>query len=236
MLRILTELDELDGSMSSSQANPTGRLRIDVGSSVAVMCLIPALPQFFERYPDIEIDLGATDRTVDLLGENVDCVIRAGEITDQSLVARRIGQLTFTTAATPEYLQRFGEPQHPSELDTEHQVVGYFNAGTGKHYPLEFVRGAEVIEIKGQHKISTNDGNAYLAAAMAHLGIVQAPLFMLRDHIEAGRLVPILQQWTSVALPVHIVYPPNRHISNKLRVFVDWAAELFSREHWLRAN
>lgn len=232
VMRILAELEELDGSMSSSQALPTGRLRIDISAPLALLVLIPALPTFHARYPDIQIDLGVTDRTVDLVSENVDCVVRAGEISDQSLIARRIGQFGFITAASPNYLARYGEPAHPSDLERGHIVVNYFSAGSSRTFPFEFQRGDENLEINGRHLFATNDGNTYVAAGLEGYGVVQVPIFMAREHIDAGRLKQVLAEWTHDAVPLHVVYPPNRHLSNKLRVFVDWAAELFAREPW----
>ena len=115
-LRLITELEELDGSMALSRINPKGRLRVDVGTSLAILVIIPALASFYERYPEIQIDLGVTDRPVDLVGENVDCVIRGGNLSDQSLIARRVAEMNFITCAAPSYLQKHGEPQHPSDL------------------------------------------------------------------------------------------------------------------------
>ena len=234
VVRILTELDDLDGTMSSSQALPTGRLRVDISASLALLTLIPALPSFHARYPDIQIDLGVTDRSVDLISENVDCVLRAGEITDQTLVARRIGQFGFITSAAPSYLAKHGEPQHPRDLENGHLVVNYFSARTGRPLPIELSRDGETIEVKGRHLVATNDGNAYIAAALEGYGVVQAPTFMVQEHIEAGRLKQVLADWATDTMPMHIVYPPNRHLSNKLRVFVDWAAELFARDPHLQ--
>lgn len=231
VMRILNELEELDGAMSSSQALPTGRLRIDISASLALLVLIPALPTFHARYPDIQIDLGVTDRTVDLVGENVDCVIRAGQITDQSLIARRIAQFGFTTAASPNYLARHGEPLHPSDLEKNgHTVVKYFSTGSPRTYPLEFQRGTEKLVIDGRYLFASNEGNAYMAAGLQGYGVIQAPAFMVREHIDAGRLKAVLTDWTQEAMPLHIVYQPNRHLSNKLRVFVDWTAELFAQD------
>ncbi|MDF2118647.1 LysR family transcriptional regulator [Roseiarcaceae bacterium H3SJ34-1] len=229
-VRLLTELDDLDSSMSSSQALPSGRLRVDISASFALLLLIPALPGFHARYPDIQIDLGVTDRSVDLISENVDCVIRAGEILDQSLIARRIGSISFMTSAAPAYLARYGEPAHPSDLEKGHMAVNYFSAGNGRLLPLEFIRDGETLEIKARHLFATNDGNAYVAAALAGYGIIQAPHFMVQHHLDSGELKPVLTDWTTDPMPMHIVYPPNRHLSNKLRVFVDWTAELFARD------
>jgi len=229
-LRVLSEIDELESSMSRAKANPRGRLRIDVGASVGQLLLIPALPDFYERYPDIQIDLGVSDRPVDLIGENVDCVLRGGELTDQSLVARRIGEFHTIVCASPDYLKRHGVPKHPHELeDGDHTMVSFFSHSTGRVFPFAFRKGNEQIEVQGRHKLSVNDSNANLAAGVAGLGIVRISTFMAQSHIDAGRLQPVLLDWCSESIPIHVVYPPNRHLSAKLRVFVDWVAELFAR-------
>ena len=231
-LRILSEMDELESSMSRAKANPRGRLRIDVGAAVGQLLLIPALPDFHARYPDIQIDLGVSDRPVDLIGENVDCVLRGGEITDQSLVARRIGEFHLILAATPSYLQRHGTPAHPSELEDErHRVVNFFSHRTGRPYPFHFTKGDEKIELTAQHIVSVNDSSANLAAGLAGLGIVRTTTFQAQQHFASGALVPLLLDWCADTIPIHVVYPPNRHLSTKLRVFVDWAAEPVSYTH-----
>lgn len=129
--RLLNDFDDIEASMTNAQANPTGRLRIDVGTSVARQIILPALATFCDRYPEIQVDLGVSDRTVDLISDNVDCVIRAGELSDQSLVARRIGTLHFVTVASPAYVKRYGIPQHPNDIEKRHHVVSYFRAPRG---------------------------------------------------------------------------------------------------------
>lgn len=228
-LAILNDIDELDGSLSSAQAAPRGHLRIDLSPSLATQVLVPALPDFVARFPDISLDVGCTDRPVDLLSENVDCVIRVGAIHDPALVARRVGELHFVAAAAPSYVARHGLPSHPRDFERGHRMVRYFSAQTGRYYPFEFSRGDEVIEVTGRDGVALNEGNAYIAAGLAGLGVVQSPLFQIEHHLAAGRLVPVLVGWEAGAMPVHVVYPPSRHLSNRLRVFVDWVAELFAR-------
>lgn len=228
-LALLNDLEELDSSMSASQANPRGRLRIDLSPSLAVNVLIPALPDFLARYPDIQVDVGCTDRPVDLLGENVDCVIRVGEIRDPSLIARRIGQMSFLTSAAPSYIAVHGIPRHPRELESEHVVVRYFSEATGRYFDYEFRRDGEVIEVAGRYRVACNDGVAYLAAGLAGMGVLQAPAFMVGPHVATGALVPVLEGWDFEPMPIHVVYAPNRHLSNRLRVFVDWVADRFAR-------
>src|SRR5690606_38390612 len=124
--RLLNDLDDIEASMSNAQANPSGRLRVDVGSSVARLVVIPALKDFYRRYPQIQLDLGVTDRPVDLVADHVDCVIRGGELLDPSLVARRIGNVHLVTVATPQYLREHGTPREPQDLlDGGHVVVSY---------------------------------------------------------------------------------------------------------------
>jgi DNA-binding transcriptional LysR family regulator len=229
-LRVLGEIDELDASMALSQARPGGRLRVESSASLAVAVVIPALPEFHARYPEIQIDFGLSDRPTDLLGENVDCALRAGEIGDQSLIARRIGEMYLITCATPDYLARHGTPQHPADLETGHVIVGYRYAATGRVMPFTYVSGTETVEVKSEYVTSFNDGGGYVAAALAGLGVIQVPSFMVQEHVAAGRLVPLLTGWCSAPKPLHIVYPPNRHLSNKVRVFVDWLAELFAKD------
>ena len=226
---LLADLEELDGSMRLSQLNPKGRLRIDVSAGLATQVLIPALADFHERFPDIQIDMGVTDRPVDLIGENVDCVIRAGTLTDQSLIARKIAEMHFVTCASPSYLQRRGEPVHPQDLENGHKIVGYIKTGSAEPWPLILQRDGEEHEVSASHVITVNDGNAYVTAALAGLGIIHVPIFMVQEHIASGALRPIIRGWKMAPLPLHIVYPPNKHLSNKLRIFVDWAADLFAR-------
>jgi LysR family transcriptional regulator, regulator for bpeEF and oprC len=229
-LRVLSEIDELESSMTRAKANPRGRLRIDVPASIGQLMLIPALPDFHARYPDIQIDLGVSDRPVDLIGENVDCVVRGGEITDLGLIARRIGEFHTVLGASPGYVQRHGVPKHPHDLeDGPHLVINYFSHRTGKPYPFTFTKGAERVEIGGRHILSVNDSGANVAAAVAGLGIARIATFQARHLFESGALVPLLLDWCADTIPIHVVYPPNRHLSTKLRVFVDWVADLFSK-------
>jgi LysR family transcriptional regulator, regulator for bpeEF and oprC len=228
-LRLLGELEELESSMSTAKATPRGRLRIDVGAAVGEMLLIPALPRFYDRYPDIRIDLGVSDRPVDLIGENIDCVLRAGEITDQSLVARRISEFHTILCASPQYLKRHGVPQHPDELaSARHTLINYFSHRTGQPYAWKLARDEEQVEIAGHHLLSVNNSQARTAAGLAGLGIFMTTTFEAREHIDAGRLQPVLLDWCSASLPIFVVYPPNRHLSAKLRVFVDWVVEEFA--------
>jgi DNA-binding transcriptional LysR family regulator len=229
-LRLLGDLEELESGMTRARTQPRGRLRVDTSAAVATAVLIPALPDFHARYPDIHLELGISDRPVDLLADNVDCVIRGGELTDLSLVARRLGETQLATCATPEYLRVHGVPQHPRDLDDPeigHRLVRYFSPRTGRVSPSTYIRGDEQVEVEGAYRLALDDVSAVVTAGVAGLGIIHAPTVLVQEHIGRGALEPLLADWSSVTIPMHLVYPPNRHLSNKVRVFVDWVAELF---------
>lgn len=226
-VQLLTELDDVETSLGDSQTSPRGRLRVDVPSPLARMVLIPALPEFYARYPEIQLDMGVSDRRVDLAGEAVDCVVRGGELTDLSLVARRIGNLTLGAYAAPRYVQEFGVPAHPLELSgPAHYTVGFIWARTGKPLPYTMQREGERLKVQGRYRLSVDDGNAYLAAGLAGLGILWLPEYVAAEHLRRGELVTLFAEWHIDPMPLYVAFPPNRHLSAKLRAFIDWAVEL----------
>ena len=228
--RVLDEIDEIEAGMAQTRLNPKGRLRIDVMSPVANLLIVPALPDFCARYPDIEIDLGVNDRPVDLIADNVDCVLRAGEVKDQSLVARRVGEITRVLCASPAYLKRVGVPREPSDLEADPQrVITYFPRGSERvNYVLR--RGDERHELHARSTVAVSDSSTLLAAALAGLGVSLSTTFMVQPHLADGSLRLVLPEWSAGVVPLYAVYPPNRHVSAKLRVFIDWVVELFERK------
>ncbi|WP_122315743.1 LysR family transcriptional regulator [Pseudomonas cichorii] len=229
-VRLLADLDDAETSLSSASTLPRGRLRVDVPSPFASLILMPALPEFHARYPDIQIDMGVSDRIVDLIGENVDCVVRGGELTDQSLMARRIGDLRLGVYAAPSYLQRLGTPLHPRDLeDSDHRVIGFLWARTGKALPYAMHRDAESLHIQGRYALAVDDGTAYLAAGLAGSGVLWLPDYMAKAPLERGELVALFTDWRMDSMPMYVAFPPNRHISIKVRVFIDWVAELMTQ-------
>lgn len=227
--RLLSEMEELEASMSRAKANPRGRLKVDIPSSLGLTVIIPALPDFYARYPDIQLDLGVSDRPVDIIAENVDCVVRGGELIDQSLVARRIGEFYLVSCASPAYLKRHGTPRHPAELEDKHRMIRYASPRNGKLYSFEYYKDGETVEVGGNYLLSVNDSRAGVVAALAGLGVLHTATFQVQDYISTGVLEPLFTGWCTESIPLHVVYPPNRHLSNKVRVFVDWIAELFAK-------
>jgi LysR family transcriptional regulator for bpeEF and oprC len=232
-LRILSDVRDAEESLSRTRLSPTGRLRVDVPTGLASSVLIPALSDFFTRYPDIQLEMGCSDRAVDLVEEGVDCAVRAGRLVDANLIARRVGILHFVTGATPGYLARHGRPSHPDEL-ARHLCVNYFSSKTGKILEWDFSRGAERVQVALPGKIALNDNTAYTSAGLAGLGIVQMPNFLLEPMLKDGSFEQVLPEWSSDSIPIHVVYPQNRHLSAKVRVFVEWVAELLSNHPGMR--
>jgi DNA-binding transcriptional LysR family regulator len=227
--KLLADLEEMDAAAAGAGATPRGRLRVDVGSSLANLVIIPQLPDFRARYPNIALQLGVSDRPVDLIGEGVDCVIRGGELADTSLIARRLCTLDSVTCASPDYLAAHGVPTHPDELESGHVGVTYLFPHTGKSLALHYVRGGENHAIHPRSAVSVSESTAHTNAILAGLGIGQIFGFAARPLIAAGRLVPVLDDWAQPTLPIHLVYPATRHPGAKLRAFADWAIDRFGR-------
>lgn len=227
VIRLLADMEDAENSLSSAAMTPRGRLRVDVPSPLARLILVPALPAFHARYPDIQIDMGVSDRVVDLIGDNVDCVLRGGQITDQSLIARHVGDLQIGVYVAPSYVERLGAPAHPRELqNTDHCIVGFLSSRTSKIDPLVLCSENERIEITSNYVLAVDDGNAYLEAGLVGLGVIALPNYMAAAHQAVGALIPLFTQWRISPMPLYLAFPPNRHVNTKLRVFIDWIVEV----------
>lgn len=225
--RILNDLEETEAAFQDAARRPQGRLRVDVSSSIGRRILIPRLCEFHERYPDVDLVIGMGDRPVDLVQEAVDCVIRAGELVDSTLVARRIGSLSFVTCGAPAYLERHGEPTTLEELQ-QHQAVHYFSSVSGRNFDWDFMVDGVSVPVRMNGRVAVNDSDAYNICGLQGFGLIQSARFMVLPHLEAGELKEILPAWKPPPLPMSVLYPQNRHLSPKVRAFADWVAELFS--------
>jgi DNA-binding transcriptional LysR family regulator len=230
MSRLLEEWQEVESELLLSQAQPRGKLRVDMASALATHLVIPALPLFQTNHPNLQLDIGVGDRPIDLLVENVDCVVRAGTVSQPSLIARHLGDLPLILCATQEYLKRHGHPRHPGDLERGHTLVRYFYAGSGQQSSIELASGEDRYTVQGSYFVSTNDANAQLVAGLTGLGILHTHLFIAKPSIDSGKLVPILQEWSAEPVPISVAYSPNRHLSARVRIFVNWMAQLLE-EH-----
>jgi len=226
-LRILADLEDTETSLRDAARGPRGRLRIDAPASIGKLILIPAMCDFHVRYPDVELVIGMGDRPVDLVQEAVDCALRAGPLPDSNLVARRIGSFDSVTCASPSYLERHGTPQTIEDLEN-HLAVLYFSSRTGRTIDWDFVVDGAARAVPMRGSISVNDSEAYVMCGLQGFGMIQPPRYMVLEDLQAGRLVEVLSQWRPTPMPISAVYLQNRHLSPKVRAFVDWVADLFS--------
>ncbi|WP_280155838.1 LysR substrate-binding domain-containing protein [Piscinibacter sp. XHJ-5] len=225
-VRLLAELADVDSSAKESAATPSGRLRVECAAAIGTMVIVPALAQFHDAYPGVELQMRIGNRRSNLIADGVDCAIRIGEVTEQFLVARRIGELQLATCASPQFLRSHGVPATPRDLRAS-AAVRMYSAHTGQPVPFRFATDAGPLEIAPAHSLWVNDIQAYVAAGLAGLGLIQAPTYAVREALLDGRLVAVLENWRAASIPVYVIYPPNRFLSAKVRVFIDWAARVF---------
>ncbi|WP_025855533.1 LysR family transcriptional regulator [Pseudomonas sp. CHM02] len=223
-VQLLAELEEAE--LAFRTVAPKGRLRVDLHGTLAKYFVVPALPQFMARYPDIELSISEADRFVDLIAEGVDCVLRAGTLGDSALIGRRVANLRQVTCASPAYLRKYGEPKSLVEL-SEHRAVNYVSRTTAKLFPFEFMVNGELQEVTIKGALSVFGAEIYSASAVAGLGIIQCPHYRMAELIEQGVMREILHETPPPLMPVSVLYPHNRHMSPRVRVFVDWLAEIF---------
>lgn len=222
----LADLEQMEGCLTESQSSPQGVLRIDTGGGTARRLLLPALPDFLARYPQIQIDLSVGDRVIDLISDSTDCVIRSGPLADSSLIARRLFDLDWVSCATPAY----GAPRHAAP--PVRSGAGLSNGALSPpaqrpHSPATLCRARQrdrhPATLSGQHQRRQRPAGGELAG----LGIIQTYRFMAQPHLDSGELVSLLHDWQPPPEQMYVVYPSNRHLSGKLRAFIDWAVETF---------
>ena len=227
---ILAQVRETEELLARQHVTPRGRVRAEVPTLIARSVIVPALPTFFAHHPDIDLALVSSERRADLVEEGIDCAIWSGEIEEPSYVARRVGFLWFATCAAPAYLAKHGQPRHPEDL-TKHRCINRFSSRTGKIADWVFTKDGARIQTSLPGHVALEDDNSYVAAAEAGLGIARIPAFVLKEAMENGaRLELVLGDWFPEPAPLYVVYPQNRHLSSKVRVFVDWIAALLT-EH-----
>lgn len=222
-IRLLADLDETEGLFKS--AAPRGPLRIDMQGTLARFYIIPALPDFVRRHPDISLLISEGDRMVDLVGEGVDCVLRAGDLADSSLVGRRIATFEQVTCASPDYIKQFGVPATPDDLG-EHKMVAYMASATGRPYPLEFMVDGQLTERMLASQVTVRGAEIYTASGLAGFGLIQVPRYRIEHEIAASRLQVVLARFPPPVMTFSILYPQNRQLSARVRVFSDWLTEL----------
>jgi len=224
-VQLLAELEEAELAFRS--VAPKGRLRVDLHGTLGKHFVIPALPQFMVRYPDIELSISEADRHVDLISEGVDCVLRAGTLGDSTLIGKRVANLRQITCASPAYLRQHGEPTNLDDLKN-HRAVNYVSRTTAKLFPFQFMVEGELREVAIEGAVSVFGAQIYAASAIAGLGLIQCPHYRMEAQIAQGLVKEILTDTPPPPMPVSVLYPRNRHMSPRVRVFVDWLGEVFA--------
>lgn len=225
--RILEDLNETELSVRDLHREPRGMLKLTAPVAFASEHLAPALPAFLAQHPHIEIDMHLSDRFVDLLDEGFDLALRIGRLADSSLVARRIGQVRRIVCAAPSYLKQHGAPETPAAL-RGHNCLHYTNISLDEEWRFTDKAGAPIPSAIAAGSVRANDGQALRAVAVAGAGIVSLPDFLVAREIHDGKLTPLLEAYAQTESPIHAVYPHNRHLSGKVRAFVDFLAESFA--------
>jgi DNA-binding transcriptional LysR family regulator len=226
---LLEDMDELEASVSQTRTLARGKVRVDMPSPVGRFLLIPALPDFVSQYPEIQLDLGCSERVVDLVQEGVDCAIRGGTVTDPDLVCRAIGQMRFVLCAAPHYLH--GKPAIHSPVDlAQHRFLAFVFPASGRQNPVRLQRGDDSVLLEQTPAMRFNSGGAYMAAAEAGLGFVAVPLCEAQALLHSGKLVQLLPDWQLASMPMSLVYPYARRLSARVRAFTEWAVNTMAED------
>ncbi|RTQ36342.1 LysR family transcriptional regulator [Variovorax gossypii] len=218
---LVADMEDMEQQFLPAHGQVSGRLKVDVPSRIARRLIAPALPEFFGRHPAIELELGSSDRAVDLVLEGVDCALRVGPMASSSLVARPLGRFTLINCASPAYLARHGTPRTPAELP-QHIAVNYASPTSGRAAPWEWLRDGEIATLRMRSQVAANNAETYIACALAGLGLIQIPAYDVREHLAAGELVEVLPDARAEPLPVQLVYPHRRNLSRRMQAFAGW--------------
>jgi DNA-binding transcriptional LysR family regulator len=224
-LSILEEVAEAEAIASSAAMQPRGRLRINAPLSFGILHLAPLWPRFMARYPDIELDVSLVDRLVDLVDEGYDLAVRISRGGSPTLVSRKLATAHHLICASPDYIARHGAPLAPEDL-SRHACIAYTNSASADEWRL-FDDAGKIHTVTVSNILQTNNGETACAAALAGLGIILQPTFLIGEDVRRGRLVRLLPDYHAHDIDVLAVYPSRRHVSAKVRVMVDFLVEAF---------
>lgn len=219
---LLADAEEVEALFQERPEALTGRIRVDLPSRMARFRIIPALPEFLARHPALEVELGSTDRAVDLVREGYDCVVRVGAVGDSGLIARKVGEFQLVNCASPAYLERHGMPRGLKDLAARHFLVHYASVLGQKPDGWEYQEDGAWKELPMRGLVTVNNAESYVAACLAGLGLIQTPRDTLEPDLAAGRLVEVLPRLRARPMPVTLLYPHRRQLSRRVRAFLDW--------------
>jgi DNA-binding transcriptional LysR family regulator len=221
---LLTALEEAETTVRESNAVPRGRVRAVMPNSFGRVTVAPALPIFLERYPDVVLELQFSDSPIGFIEEGIDLAVRTGELSDSRLVKRLLTQGSQVTVAAPSYLARHGTPKKPQDLHDHNCVISRF----GPEWTFKEKNGKD-LSVRVAGNLMVLNGDVMREAVVAGAGVAQATWWLFRKDLEAGRVVEILPDYTKRGSPVSVLYPANRHLPAKVRVFIDFLVEITKR-------
>lgn len=227
--QILEELEEADSLAGEATSRAVGLLKVNAPLAFGVRHLAPLWGAFMDANPDVKLDITLTDRVVDLVEEGVDVAVRITRMPDSSLVSRKLASSRLMLCATPEYLARHGSPTQLADL-ARMPVIGYSYAPQGDTFQMEGPDGP--VSVTTRPRLTANNGDTGLAAALQHQGIILLPCFLIGDYLNKGSLVRVLPELQGADLGIHAVYPSRKHLSAKVRALVDYLVEAFAGTNW----
>lgn len=227
--QILDEIEEAELALSQSSSSPKGLLRINLSVAIGRLHIVPALADFADRYPDLKLEVSLSDRMVDLVEEGIDATVRVGDGPENRLIMRRLAIARFIICAAPTYLARYGEPKTPKDLD-DHQCLNFLSPRTGRAFDWFFQQDGEAFNLPIDGRIRFNHAESLLAAAIAGAGVIQLHNYIAGAAIACGDLKPILERYVpTTGSPIAVIYPQKRHLSAKVRAFVDFMSNLMAQ-------
>lgn len=218
---LVDDMQDLEQRFRHEKQGVMGRLRVDMPGRVARRLVAPRLPQLLAQHPGLEIDLGSSDRSIDLVLENVDCALRVGPLADSSLVAKPLGEMALINCASVDYLREHGVPQAPQEL-SGHQIINYLSPTNGRVAAWDWLEDGKERSLDLPGRVRVNTAESYIACALAGLGLIQIPRFDVREHLDSGELVEVMPGFRPAGMPVNIVYTHRLHLSRRMQVFIEW--------------
>jgi len=224
--QILGELEDAERVLTQARLKPSGRLRIDLPVSFGRIKIVPLLGAFQGQYPDLQLVISFSQRHVDLIEDGVDVAVRLGMLKDSTLIGRKLGETTLRIVGAPSYFARHGKPQTPEELDL-HNCLCFINRDAHVSRDWQLRHNGADITLRPRGTMSFDDGGALCAAAQAGFGIAQVYSFFAEEAIAAGSLEPVLDEFRPRSTPISLIYPQTRHLSPKVRAFVDFVIAQF---------
>jgi len=222
---IVDRVDDLESRVGKGETSPSGMVRVALSPAFGRMEIVPHLPRFFERYPDVNVEFAVSQRYVNLVEEGLDVAIRVGPLSDSTLIARRIGSMGYLTAASPSYLERVGIPRTLEDLKA-HRCIVFVSRDAPR--PWEFAGPSGPVAVMPRGPVHSNDAEHVRAAVLAGLGIGHNAAWLYARDVAAGRLVPLLAEFAPEPFPIHAVWSGSRRLAGKTRVFIEFLAELFA--------